>query len=244
MSQTGPVTQIATPKPKWADLGVRTLSASVLMPGVILDVWLGGVWFELFVAILGVLIALEYVAIVHKGNNMQFALHAAAAMAAAILPNGTGPTPALVAVLILAVLSAVGTKMTSSASSVWNYWGVIYVSVPVLALVTIRNAEPNGVMALFYILVLVWSADIFAYFFGKSIGGPKLIPSISPNKTWSGLVGAMFGAVVTAIIFDLYGNLGSLWKLALFSAVLAVFEQVGDIIESALKTQVWRQGLR
>ena len=63
---------------KWADLGVRAMSAALLIPAVLLDVWHGGIWFELFMGVLGVLMAHEWTNIAHARNSAQFALHAAA----------------------------------------------------------------------------------------------------------------------------------------------------------------------
>jgi phosphatidate cytidylyltransferase len=87
--------------PKWADLGVRLISAVVLIPAVIADVWAGGIWFNLFVALLGVLMANEWVTICHRQDQRQFALHAAAAIAGALLPLEVGIWGSLAAIAVL-----------------------------------------------------------------------------------------------------------------------------------------------
>ena len=94
------------PAPKWGDLGVRTLSAAVLIPAVLADVWAGGIWFHLFVALIGILMALEWVTIVHRGSPVQFALHAAGAMCGALLPLDVGLMGGLIAIAVIALLSA------------------------------------------------------------------------------------------------------------------------------------------
>ena len=92
---------------KWGDLGVRALSAAVLIPAVLADVWAGGIWFHLFVALIGILMAQEWVTIVHRGNPVQFALHAAGAMCGALLPLDVGLGGGLIAIAALSMLSIV-----------------------------------------------------------------------------------------------------------------------------------------
>ena len=72
--------------------------------------------------------------------------------------------------------------------------GAIYIGLPALALVWLRNDAAAGAAYVLWLLLVVWCTDICAYFVGRSIGGPKLAPSISPGKTWAGLLGGMGGA--------------------------------------------------
>ncbi|RYY38980.1 MAG: phosphatidate cytidylyltransferase, partial [Sphingomonadales bacterium] len=84
----------------------------------------------------------------------------------------------------------------------------------------------------FWAMALVWACDIGAYFAGRTIGGPKLMPSVSPNKTWAGLVGGVSAAAVFGLVLTMWG-LPML--LALATPVLAVLAQAGDLYESHLK---------
>ena len=126
---------------KWADLGVRALSAGVLVPAVIVDVWAGGVWFHLFVALIGILMALEWVTIVHRQNPIQFALHAAAAMCGTFLPLEADLIPALIAIAVLGTLSIALATQEPSDDPIWRYLGVAYVSLPPIALVTLERPQ-------------------------------------------------------------------------------------------------------
>jgi phosphatidate cytidylyltransferase len=81
----------------------------------------------------------------------------------------------------------------------------------------------------------VWATDIGAYFLGSLAGGAKLAPSISPSKTWSGLVGGMCFAAVVSSACGLAFNAGDTPVLAMTGAALAVVAQVGDLFESAAK---------
>ncbi|WEK45067.1 MAG: phosphatidate cytidylyltransferase [Candidatus Sphingomonas colombiensis] len=110
--------------------------------------------------------------------------------------------------------------------------GVIYCGLPVLALVFIRHQQEGIVFAL-WALALVWACDIGAYFAGRAIGGPKLAPAISPNKTWAGLIGGV--AAASAFGAFMHWQYGLPWRMTLATPALAVLAQSGDLYESWLK---------
>jgi phosphatidate cytidylyltransferase len=220
---------------KWGDLGVRTLSAVVLIPVALAAVWAGGTWFVLLVAIMGVLTAYEWTTIAHAGSEPQFALHAASALAGAVLTMGYGPGLAVVAIAILWVMSAVVAARQQAAGTKWQFLGVPYAGLPAAALVLLRGDPAFGLAAIVWVLVIVWSADVLAYFAGRIIGGPKLAPVLSPKKTWAGLGGAVCGSAVASTIFLSFAGTGGIIPLALVAGGLALVEQAGDIFESALK---------
>ncbi len=223
------------PAAKWGDLGVRTLSAAVLIPAVLADVWAGGIWFHLFVALIGILMALEWVTIVHRGSPVQFALHAAGAMCGALLPLDVGLAGGLIAIAVLALLSAAVAAYEDRQGPAWRYLGVVYVSVPPIAFVILREDPVYGIAAIVLVMVMVWAADTFAYFAGRLIGGPKLAPVISPKKTWAGLVGAMAGSAVAAFAVARSLGLEAALVLVMIAAALAIVEQAGDLFKSAMK---------
>ncbi len=225
---------VSPPAAKWTDLGVRALSAVFLIPAVLLDIWLGGLWFELFAAFLGILMAHEWTVIALGRSTSQFALHALAALCAAFLPKEIGPLLSLAVILAITAVSFAGVAFGPRAKSRWCFVGVPYVGLPVLALVVLRHDPAWGLHAIIWIMLTVWAADSLAYFAGRIIGGPKLAPRISPKKTWAGMGGAMVGAAIASAIYaSIY--LPSVLPLVVLAAVLAVVEQGGDIFESAFK---------
>ena len=113
--------------------------------------------------------------------------------------------------------------------------GVIYIAVPVAALVAIRAEPTFGRAAVIWIIALVVAADTGGYLVGRTVGGPKLAPRISPNKTWSGLGGAVAGAALVGLLTAFVLNHTNVWMLTLISAVLGLLEQGGDLVESAFK---------
>ncbi|MCB1379793.1 MAG: phosphatidate cytidylyltransferase [Alphaproteobacteria bacterium] len=228
-------TQVAASSSKWADLGVRLTSAAVMIPAVIADVWVGGIWFHLFVALLAVLMANEWVNICHDQDQPQLAFHAGAAMAGALLPLNVGIGGSLIAIAVLWLLSGGLAYFRKPDGALWRYLGVPYVSLPAIALVLIRNDAAFGIQAIVWLMVTVWSADSLAYFAGRIIGGPKLAPVLSPKKTWAGLGGAMAGSALASAVFAFVVGLSGLAFLIVIAAALAVVEQAGDLFKSAMK---------
>jgi len=115
----------------------------------------------------------------------------------------------------------------------WHAAGFIYALVPALAVLWIREVPYLGLGMIIWVFVVVWSTDIGAFFAGRAIGGPKLAPSISPNKTIAGLAGGMISAGLAGWAWADFSNLPLvfLW----LGAPLAAAAQAGDLFESWLK---------
>ena len=109
-------------------------------------------------------------------------------------------------------------------------WGFLYIVLPAFCLVVLSwETYGNGAL-IFWTFITTWATDIFAYFAGRAIGGPKLAPKISPNKTWAGLVGGMAGASFAGWAVAWYFELGTpfLW----IGATMGLLAQLGDLYES------------
>ena len=103
-----------------------------------------------------------------------------------------------------------------------------------VASVLLRQDPEEGFVALMFVLLVVWATDIGGYFAGRSIGGPKLWPRVSPKKTWAGAVGSFVGSLVVAAGFAVF-DLGAVAPLLVLGALLSVVSQFGDLFESAVK---------
>ena len=125
------------------------------------------------------------------------------------------------------------TRMVRGWGLGWQLGGFAYALLPALALLWIRERAPHDLMLLLWVFIVTWSTDIGAYFAGRAIGGPKLAPMISPNKTWAGLIGGMIAA---ALLGGYWANFTGLSpKLLWLAPLFAVGAQAGDLFESGLK---------
>ena len=115
----------------------------------------------------------------------------------------------------------------------WQVAGFLYALVPALALLWIRDRAPQGLELLLWVFIVTWSTDIGAFFAGRAIGGPRLAPSISPNKTIAGLVGGMLSAALAGYAWAELTSLSA--ALFVLAPVFAVAAQAGDLFESGLK---------
>lgn len=116
----------------------------------------------------------------------------------------------------------------------WLAIGLVYALAALAASVVVRRDAEWGFAALIFILLIVWVTDIGGYAFGRTIGGAKLWPSVSPKKTWAGAVGGTLLSIFVALVFSLSG-LGKMGPLVALAAVLTVLSQLGDLFESAVK---------
>lgn len=117
----------------------------------------------------------------------------------------------------------------------WLLAGLIYILLPCLALLHLRAHPETGMVTIFWLLAVVWSSDIGGYAFGRVFGGPKMAPSISPNKTWSGFFGAVLMAGTAGLIAALVLGKDNVIPLSALSAAMGGVSQAGDLLESWVK---------
>ena len=115
----------------------------------------------------------------------------------------------------------------------WKVAGFVYALLPALGLLWIRDRAPQGLELLIWVFIVTWTTDIGAYFAGRAIGGPKLAPRISPNKTIAGLVGGMISAALAGYAWVELTRLSAL--LVFLAPLFALAAQAGDLFESGMK---------
>lgn len=215
------------PPRKNADLGTRAVVGVALIAIAAAALWFGGFAFWLLVTVAALVMIHEWGGL-HgaTAEHRKLAQYALMVPLAIMSPWAAGPSfLAFGLVLGAGFFTAIVTRNGALGA------GAVYVGLPVLALLTLRD-WPNGLLLAFWAMGLVWACDIGAYFAGRAIGGPKLMPTISPNKTWAGLVGGMSAA-------GLFGWALTYWGLdaglAAATPALAMFAQAGDLYESWLK---------
>jgi len=220
---------------KAGELRVRIISALVLAPVVLGAVWLGGVYFSALLALAGVLMAREIFPLLDREAPLSDIVPLAIVAVLAVLIAGGGSVTAGVMLLIAGLLFGLGQRLWGGRALRPALVAYPYVILPLMALVWLRLDAELGRWAVFWLLFLVWATDVGAYFAGRGIGGPKLSPRFSPNKTWAGLGGGVVAAALVGLVTSLLLGVGSPLLLALLSGLLAVVAQAGDIAESALK---------
>jgi phosphatidate cytidylyltransferase len=217
------------------DLWVRAASALVLVTAAVATLILGGPVFVLFWLVGALCVHWEWQRLI--GAPLPwFRLFGGglALCAAAILYR---MRQAELAFLLLPLAAAFCAWAAGQGFRLWAAAGIFYAGGLLLATLTLRHAPFFGSCAIGWLFAVVWGTDVFAYFGGRLIGGPKLAPAISPGKTWSGFgVGVVCGAGLGALAAHFWPNvdapLGPLFLLGLVAGALA---QGGDLFESWIK---------
>src|SRR5262249_7674776 len=137
--------------------------------------------------------------------------------------------------LVGAVLATLLGMRIAGGRGRWHGLGTLYIGLPSIAIVWLRAEPAAGLLTVIWVLVLVVAIDTGAFFVGRTIGGPKLAPRISPKKTWAGLLGGVAAAFLVGIVFARALGAASPLPLMLASAALAIVEQAGDLLESGFK---------
>ncbi|MFZ0844873.1 MAG: phosphatidate cytidylyltransferase [Pseudolabrys sp.] len=125
------------------------------------------------------------------------------------------------------------TKLVEGAG--WILAGIFYVGVMVAAPVILRHDPDFGLLAILLLFAVVWTTDIAGYFAGRAIGGPKLMPAISPKKTWSGAIAGAIGAMIVAVLVARIFGAFDTFAIGAIALVLSICSQAGDLLESWIK---------
>ncbi len=114
----------------------------------------------------------------------------------------------------------------------WRAIGLFYILIPIYSVIKIRMLDSN---ILFWMFAVIWATDIFAFFAGRSLGGPKIAPDISPNKTWSGLAGGIVASMLIGLLSSFMFAAGGILFFVTISMFLSLLEQGSDLLESKFK---------
>ena len=205
----------------------RVTVGLLLIIVAVLELWLGGSALWVLATVAALIMAGEWAGLTRGADQRRLSQYALCVPLALLSPLAAGP-----GIVALSAIAGATIFLLIITRNRWLAAGIPYVALPITALLWIRMQD-NGLLLAFWALSLVWATDIGAFFAGRNFGGPKVAPSISPNKTWSGLIGGMVASLLLGWALASYFDLP--FQLAIASPGLALLAQVGDFFESWMK---------
>lgn len=220
------------PPSQGTHLVLRLLSGAALAIIALACAWGGVPAFAGLALAVALIMSWEWSGMVRgAGLDISLIVHGLAVAAAIVLAGlglaGLGLATLLAGTIIVLALEFGRRPILSAA-------GVAYAGLPAVALIWLRADEPHGLLAVIFVALVVVAADTGAFAAGRLLGGPRLAPAISPNKTWSGLAGGLASAAAAAAAYA-YMIGAPLVALALMGFVMGAIAQMGDLAESAMK---------
>lgn len=216
---------------------LRVGAALILGPLGLWAVYTGGLALQLATAGCGIVAAFEWtrmasqaeVGWVRMAQYVALALTSVAAVYAGAIGLEAVAIASLAGAALASVLAMAGKGSLSSMA-----FGAIYTSLPFGCFIWIRELAPQGQWMLIAVLGIVWTTDVGAYFAGRGFGGPLLSPNDSPNKTWTGAIGALVCAGLAGAAAARLGG-GDFLHWLVFGVALSIVSQGGDLLESRFK---------
>ena len=220
-----------------SNLAIRIVSALVLAPLAVVTAYVGGVPFVLFWGVAAIAILWEWTTLVAGRDHRLMVSACGSAVAVAALVTCIGRP--IAAILLIGLGALASLIFAPRHRRLWVTAGVGYAGVMLMAPSILRSDDTDGFgfVAIILLFAVVWTTDVVGYFAGRAFGGPRLAPTISPKKTWSGAIAGTLGAVVAAVgVACLWGDYNRI-AIAFVALVLSVVAQVGDLMESRIKRQ-------
>ena len=212
---------------RWSDLTARIGSAIVLAAVGATEIWLGGLWFESFIAVACGLMIWELVRMLAPERG-AIAVQLALLSGAVVIVSFHLPVFYRLPALLAAVLVGVG--QVGDQRGIYAVFA-LWITAAGLGFITVRETMGFGWML--WLICVVVATDVAGYFVGKIVGGPKFWPRVSPKKTWSGTAGGWAAAALVGVGFAIYGGFGV--GLVVVSILASMASQAGDVAESAIK---------
>lgn len=213
----------------------RPVFAVLLAAAIIFVIFADKPYLEIGAGTFAVLAAREWHRMVGKGRFVAEMALTTATVWGALAAFLWQPSLTLSALILSAGLVVVfAAALIRRNHPFWHAGGVIYFGLPALSIIALRDFTLHGEWVLVGLFVIIWAADTGALVFGKLIGGPKLAPLLSPNKTWAGAIGGIVAATIVEAIFILIMG-GHVLAGAAFGAGVGVVAHFGDLFESWAK---------
>ena len=236
----------------------RTITSLWYVSLLMVVVWFGGKpGFTALIVIFGVLAVLEFYRMVATAKVPPLTYFGLVWTAFFILSRNSellsllevhfNPdllTPLLLtSALVLSLIGILARRQKEGAftSWAWTMAGILYIGWLLSHMVALRGLPDSDIVGrnlVFFVLFVTWVSDTTAFFIGRRFGQHKLVPSISPGKTWEGAIGGICGAIAVSTLFFAPTPFQLplvYWQAILLSALASILGQVGDLVESLLK---------
>jgi phosphatidate cytidylyltransferase len=217
-----------------SSLLLRVLSALVLAPVALAAVWFGPPFVEALVVVAVAAMSWEWARLSTRGGVTGGLVLATGVGSVLVLALGAAAGAALVAALAGAIAVAIAAALTRRAEPLWAAAGVFWLALGSIAFAWEATPPGGDRYSILWLLAVVWASDSGAYAAGRSLGGPKLAPRFSPNKTWAGFGGGLASAALMGFIAACLAG-GNAAIVVAVSLGLAIAAQLGDLAESAAK---------
>jgi phosphatidate cytidylyltransferase len=219
------------------DIGLRAASAIVLAPSAVLAIWAGGLWFLALMLVACTLLAAEWAMMSAAKAWRVMAGAVAFGLVAGVVAAHAGQLSLALVMLVFGAVAAGLFARNRGQEALDAAYGVLYLGWPAVLLIWLRDVDtPSGLAWTVSAFAIAWASDIMAYLVGSLVGGPKLWPRFSPNKTWSGFIGGLAAGTVAGAALGTFLDMGiGTWWGAALGLAAALATMAGDLWESALK---------
>jgi phosphatidate cytidylyltransferase len=218
-----------------SNLLLRVLTSLVLAPLAIAIAYWGGLAFHCFWSLAALVVLWEWNTLVcEHDRGPVLAIGAMALMTSSLLLafGWAGTALGLVGLGLFGIAT-----LATSIRRGWCVAGLVYAAALMWAPLVLRGDPVWGLSAILFLFTVVWLTDIAAYCVGRAAGGPKLLPRVSPNKTWSGAIGGALASVIGGVVMAKQFGIVNLMATGLVALFLSFASQIGDLLESAIKRQ-------
>ena len=228
----------------------RVITAAVGVPIIVLAIWFGDPWFTLLIAAAALAGTYEFYHIANFDRREPL-LYLGLLWTLALVLSPHYKNPGLLPMVVTAAMlvSLICLLLRPSREKAFHEWawtiaGVLYVGWMLSYWLNLRGLE-DGRNWVYLAILTTFANDTGAYFIGRARGKHKLVPAISPAKTWAGAVGGLVSAVPAAIVIAVVLKLISVelgapfvsryWQIIILGFLVGLFAQLGDLVESLLK---------
>ncbi|MES2907313.1 MAG: CDP-archaeol synthase [Pseudomonadota bacterium] len=217
------------------NLHTRIISSFVLAPVALAALWWGGPVAIVATALISAMVYYEWARLTGSScrSFLFFMSQAIIAITAVLLVLQANEFAATFWIILVVLIGFIHFLFKNADS--WKALGLLYALTLLVTLLLLRQSPTIGFEAALFVVLVVWVTDSSAYFAGSLIGGKKLLPKISPQKTFAGFYGGLAAAVIVGIVLAFVFKLPSIVMPVLMALVLSLASQIGDLFESWVK---------